>query len=255
MCGTVRHAQACAARGMAAIAVALASSFTAPRAANAADTTPIAPAERLLFMTPHLQGVAPQTELDYALAISAPPEKSADRVRVLVVSPDNANSDATVTDASGKVEVPGGLPCNPVILYFLERDIAQMEQATGGKRRYFQQRVRLALAADPPVTNVTGEVGGKTVKARKIVIQPYLNDPNAQRFPQYTAKRYTFELADDVPGGVMLLRTEVPGNNNDFVHPLRTETLSFDAALRKLPPAQGAPSPSTKPANAPRASR
>jgi glycosyltransferase A (GT-A) superfamily protein (DUF2064 family) len=85
-----------------------------------------------------------------------------------------------------------------------------------------------------------------------VVVQPYLNDPNAQRFAQYTAKRYTFLLADDVPGQVLLIRTDVPGANNDFTHPAHTETLSFQAVLRKLPPPAKAP---VKPSNAPRASR
>ncbi|MBP0590177.1 hypothetical protein J8I87_10710 [Paraburkholderia sp. LEh10] len=221
-----------------------------------ADTTPIAPAEKLLFLTPHLHGVAPQTELDYSLVVSAPPDKRTDRIRVLVASADNVDSDATVSDASGKVQLPANLPCNPVILYFLERDIAEMEQLTGGQRRYFQQRVRLALAAGPPITEATVQLDGKPVKAHKIVIQPYLNDPNAQRFPKFTSKRYTFVLADGVPGGVSLLRTDVPGANDDFAHPLKTESLSYEGALRKLqPPAHGASSPSTKPANGPRASR
>jgi hypothetical protein len=262
-------ARAFASRGVAALA-ALAVSMTLPQAAHSADAasgpaaasgasgaeTPIAPAEKLLFLTPHLHGVASQTELDYSLVVSAPPDKQTDRIRVLVASADNAKSDATVSDASGKVPLPENLPCNPVILYFLERDIAGMEQATGGQRRYFQQRVRLALAASPAITDTTVQVDGKTVKARKIVIQPYLHDPNAQRFPKFTSKRYTFVLADGVPGGVSLLRTDVPGDNEDFAHPLKTETLSYEGSLRKLsPPANGTKSPSTKPDNAPRASR
>ncbi|MEM5370515.1 hypothetical protein V4C53_31365 [Paraburkholderia azotifigens] len=250
-------------RGAAALA-ALAVSMTLPQPAHSADTAggasgaeaPIAPAEKLLFLTPHLHGVASQTELDYALVVSAPPDKQTDRVRVLVASADNAKSDASVSDASGKVQLPENLPCNPVILYFLERDIAEMEQATGGQRRYFQQRVRLALAASPPITDATVQLDGKTVKARKIVIQPYLHDPNAQRFPKFTSKRYTFVLADGVPGGVSLLRTDVPGDNDDFAHPLKTASLSYEGSLRKLqPPANGTKSPSPKPDNAPRASR
>jgi hypothetical protein len=222
----------------------------------AATTSEIAPAERLIFMTPHLNGVEPQTELDYALNLAGPPAKLNDTVRVLVVSPGNANGDARITDRGGKVDVLGdGLPCNPVILYFLEHDVAEMEQLTGGQRRYFQRRVRLALAAGPPVTPVATQFGGKSVKAQKIVIQPYLDDPNAARFAQFTGKRYTFVIADAVPGRVMLIRTEVPGAGIDFAHPLQTKTLSFQDALRSLPPGKpGQPAP-TKPTQVPRASR
>jgi hypothetical protein len=250
-------ARALAVRGAVAMAaVAAGVSLAASQAALADDATPIAPAEKLLFLTPHLHGVASQTELDYSLVVSAPPEKSTDRVRVLVASDDNAKSDATVSDANGKATLPGNLPCNPIILYFLERDIAEMEQSTGGQRRYFQQRVRLALAAGPPITDATAQVDGKPVKARKIVIQPYLHDPNAERFPKYTSKRYTFVLADGVPGGVSLLLTEVPGDNGDFTHPVKTESVSYETSVRKLsPPAHGAPTTPKPHPNAPRASR
>ncbi|MDE1179141.1 hypothetical protein [Paraburkholderia sp.] len=209
----------------------------------------IAPAEKLLFMTTHMTGVGPQTELDYALALSGPKQKQNDTVRVLVVSDGNAKSDAHVTDHSGNVDVPDtGLPCNPVILYFLEHDIAEMEQLTGGQRRYFQRRVRLALAANPPIAHVTMKADGKEIKAQKIVIQPFLGDPNGERFAQYVGKRYTFVIADqDVPGRVMQIRTEVPGAGNDFAHPLQTETLTFSGSMHTLTPPPGAPGKGAKP--------
>ena len=225
----------------------------ASRAASEPGSDPITPAEHLIFTTDHLHGVAAQTELDYAVVNSEQPSRPADLVKVLVLSPDNAKGDAQVSDHSGNVPLPnGGLQCNPVIIYFLERDITEMQGLTGGQRRYFQQRLRLALAAGPRIETVTTETGGKSVSARRIVVQPYLNDPNAQRFAQLTAKRYTFLLADDVPGQVLLIRTDVPGANNDFTHPAHTETLSFQSVLRKLPAPAKAP---LKPSNAPRASR
>ncbi|SAL77188.1 hypothetical protein AWB71_05413 [Caballeronia peredens] len=229
-------------------------SLAADAPAASAPGVQIAPAERLLFMQPHLNGVEPQTELDYAVDYSGPPSKVNDTVRVLVVSPGNAKNDARVTDRTGSVNVPGGLPCNPVIIYFLEHDIAEMEQLTGGQRRYFQQRVRMALAAGPAITPVSSEsLGlGKHVNAQQIVIQPYLNDPNADRFGKYLGKRYTFVVADDVPGRLLMIRTEVPGEGNDFAHPLMKETVAFQGSLKNLSPPDGAP---VKAPNAPRASR
>lgn len=223
--------------------------------ATSSERSDIAPAERLLFMSTHLKGVQPQTELDYAVDRSGPPAKEKDTVKVLVLSADNANGDALVSDHGGKVEVPGeGLPCNPVILYFLEHDIAEMEQLTGGQRRYFQRRVRLALAASPAITPVIRDAQGKKVTAKQIVIQPYLDDPNSARFSQYIGKRYTFVMSEAVPGQVLLIRTEVPGANNDFAHPVQSETLSYQGALRSLSPLPGKKAPD-KGMNAPRASR
>ncbi|WP_250515794.1 hypothetical protein [Caballeronia sp. INDeC2] len=219
----------------------------APASAPAAD---IKPAEQLLFMQPHMNGVEPQTELDYAVDYSGPPSRVKDTLRVLVVSPGNSKNDAHVSDRTGDVNVPGGLPCNPAIIYFLEHDIGEMEQLTGGQRRYFQQRVRMALAAGPAITPVSSEsLGlGKHEKARQIVIQPYLNDPNAERFAKYTGKRYTFVMADDVPGRLLLIRTEVPGEGNDFAHPMQKETIAYQGTVKNM----GQPG---KAANAPRASR
>jgi hypothetical protein len=217
------------------------------------ESSPIMPAERLLFMDTHLKGVQPQTELDYAVDRSGPPAKEKDTVRVLVLSPGNAKGDASVTDHGGKVDVPGGLPCNPVILYFLERDIAEMEQLTGGQRRYFQRRVRLALAAGPAITPVVRDAEGKKVPAKQIVIQPYLDDPNASRFPDYVGKRYTFVMSDVVPGQVLLIRTDVPGANNDFAHPRQSETLSYAGTMHNIAPPRGKTMPD-KAAHAPRAS-
>ena len=211
----------------------------------------IKPAERLLFMQSHMDGVEPQTELDYAVDYSGPPSKVNDTLRVLVVSPGNNKNDARVTDRTGNVNVPGGLPCNPVIIYFLEHDIAEMEQLTGGQRRYFQQRVRMALAAGPEIKTVSSEsLGlGKHAKVQQIVIQPFLNDPNSERFAKYTGKRYTFVMADDVPGRLLMIRTEVPGEGNDFAHPLQKETIAYQGTLKNMN------SPGVKPSNAPRASR
>ncbi|MDR5739947.1 hypothetical protein [Caballeronia sp. LZ016] len=241
-----------------AVAAGAATNALAADAPPASAPSPdIAPAERMLFMQPHMTGVDAMTELDYAVDYSGPPAKVSDTVRVLVMSPGNAKNDARLTDRTGNVDVPGGLPCNPVIIYFLEHDIAEMQQLTGGQKRYFQQRVRLALAAGPAIMPVSGETlglkNGKNVNARQIVIQPYLNDPNADRFAQYIGKRYTFVVSDDVPGSVVLIRTEVPGAGNDFAHPLQKETIAFQGALKNIsPPPAGAP---VKTGNAPRASR
>jgi hypothetical protein len=205
----------------------------------------ISSAEKLIFTDEHLRGVPPQTELEYTSAHGGSLNVQGDErtralhgdvVRVFVPSAANAQGGAKIIDQGGNVELPtDGLPCNPIVLYFLERDIAQMERLTGGQRRYFQKRVRLALADGPPITTITQEIGGKKMAARQIVIQPYINDPDGERFPRFLAKRYTFVFADSVPGKVVMLRTEVPGEHGDFAHPLQTESLTFQAALRASP--------------------
>jgi hypothetical protein len=227
---------------------------TQDSASEPKPSSEVTPAEHLIFTTDHLHDVAPQTELDYAMVASGERAAQPDVVRVLVTSQGNTKGDAQVSDRSGAVPLPtGGLPCNPVIIYFLEHDIAQMQALTGGQSRYFQKRLRLALAEGPKIEQGTRQIGGKAIAVRQIVVQPYLHDPNADRFTRYIGKRYTFEIADGLPGKVAEIRTEVPGPNNDFAHPVSSETLTFQSAVRKLPDSNKAQP--VKPSEAQRASR
>ncbi len=97
--------------------------------AEAKPSPEITPAEQLVFTTDHMRGVAPQTELEYALAATGSGAQGrehdaaggsatgTDVVRVLVHSRGNAKGDAQVSDHSGAVTLPTeGLPCNPVVL-------------------------------------------------------------------------------------------------------------------------------------------
>lgn len=257
-CACVIGLSGTAAFGAASAAAPAPGMSSGPSAPSAPDkqsksSSQITSAERLIFTTDHLHDVAPQTELDYAMTESGENAHGADVVRVLVTSRGNAKGDAKVSDHGGAVTLPNdGLPCNPVIIYFLERDISEMSALTGGQRRYFQKRLRIALAQGPTITSTTAQVDGKAVAVRQIVVQPYLRDPNAERFTRYTAKRYTFAIADALPGQVAQIRTEVPGPNGDFAHPVKTETLTFKGAVHKLP----APGPASgvRPTDVPSAS-
>ncbi|MGO4153165.1 hypothetical protein [Cupriavidus sp. YAF13] len=215
--------------------------------AGAADD-PIKPAERLLFMADHLKTVRVPADLVYRFdkgGSLAPAGSEEVHVRL---SRGGKGVSAVVSDAAGTMPFALEAPLrgNPVILYFLEKDIAEMRQLTGGQPRYFQKRIRLALAQGPAITPVTAELDGKPVPARQIVIQPYLDDPNHARFENLVGKRYTFVLSDRVPGQVLLLKSEVPGKvpgvtpdqaqnqtqnqAQDFARPVQTETLRFRGA-------------------------
>jgi hypothetical protein len=52
------------------------------------------------------------------------------------------------------------------------------------------------------------------VAATEIHIAPYRDDPARSRYEKFAEKTYTFTLADDVPGKVVELRSElsVPGD-------------------------------------------
>ncbi|WP_354687663.1 hypothetical protein [Cupriavidus necator] len=196
---------------------------------------PIKPAERLLFMADHLGNAGAPSDLVYELEKtgSLVPAKK-DTVHVRLARNNAAGGkdlEASVSDGAGAVRLSldTATKSNPVILYFLEKDIAEMHQLTGGQARYFQKRIRLALARAPEIVPVKMKLDGRQVQAQQIVIQPYLDDPNHERFEKLVGKRYTFVLSEQMPGKVLLLKSEIPGSGQDFAHPLQTETLRYRA--------------------------
>ncbi len=100
---------------------------------------------------------------------------------------------------------------NPVILYFLERDIREMERVTKGKSGYFRKRIRMTMVDEAKVRDTKVSYEGREVDAQEVSLTPYETDPLRARFETYAQKRYTFVLASTVPGGVYQVRTAVPG--------------------------------------------
>jgi hypothetical protein len=194
-------------------------------------TDPITPAEQWLFLDNHFAKVKPPAELVYTLEKRGSLVKDSDEKVTLKTVLKAGKQVTSLSDATGALpgDADGEIGANPVITYFLERDIKEMQTLTGGQNRYFQKRIRLALAAGPAMTNVTVKVAGKPVAAKQVSVQPYLGDPNAAKFAKLTNKRYTFVLSDEVPGNLVSIRTEVPAERDNFVAPLEVETLSFEA--------------------------
>lgn len=190
---------------------------------------PIKPAERLLFMADHLSKAGAPSDLVYELEKTGSLVPAAKETVHVRLARSDKDLQASVSDGAGAVRLTldTTTKSNPVILYFLEKDIAEMHQLTGGQARYFQKRIRLALAGAPEIVPVKMKLDGRQVQAQQIVIQPYLDDPNHERFEKLVAKRYTFVLSEQVPGQVLLLKSEIPGNGQDFAHPLQTEILRY----------------------------
>ena len=59
-----------------------------------------------------------------------------------------------------------GAKGNPAVLYFLERDINEMQRLTQGKANYFRKRIRMAIYQGASIKNVTlpyrGRPAGRT---------------------------------------------------------------------------------------------
>jgi hypothetical protein len=201
----------------------------------APPSQPISQAETLLFMTNHLKGTKLPTRLEYAFRKDGTLDGTFDdSVAIDLKKGKGGETVATTRFLSGErtvsyppVENAEG---NPVILWFLDRDIKEMERLTGGKAPYFRKRIRLALVDKAEVRPVKFPVGGKEVSGTEIKVSPYLDDPNKAKFGKVsTSKYYVFTLSDEIPGGVYQIRSVVP-DEAAAGKPLIDETLTFTKA-------------------------
>jgi hypothetical protein len=175
----------------------------------------ISEAETLLFLTDHLKGVVPPATLSYEFRKSGTAEAGFDdtvQVRVRTAGDGGKVVSVAFFTRGRKIDLPDVTKPegNPVLLYFLEHDIREMERITGGKSGYFRKAIRLALARSATVAKTTISFGGRDFAAQEITITPYADDPLKDRIGRYATKTYVFTLSTHVPGGIYSVRTVVP---------------------------------------------
>lgn len=193
----------------------------------------IAPAETLVFVGPHLGNIDPPATLRYRYVRSGTLEPALeDDVQIeLRARPGGGCCSAQGRFLSGPRAL--ALPeiddaqANPVILYFLEHDVRDMQRRTGGQQTHFRRRIRLALAEDGRVADTSFRYGGREWPAKEVRIAPYVNDPQRNRFERYARKEYLFVLAPGLPGTVAQMRTRVPGQGGADTAPLIEETVTL----------------------------
>lgn len=195
-------------------------------------------AEQAIFMDDHLGKLHPPLTLHYVFHKTGTLEEPFDdKVNLLLTAdPDGKCCAARVEFFSGaravqKPEVESARG-NPAILYFLERDIREMQRLTKGQPTYFRKRIRMAVYQGATVRNVTLPYRGQPVAVREITVSPYLDDPNRARFEQLATKTYVFLLSDAVPGSVYGIRTRVDGESAGAA-PLMVEEMLLEGAGRQ----------------------
>lgn len=174
-------------------------------------------AERTLFLDKHFSNTGKQ-EIEYlfqqkASDIAAFSDKAT--VDVHERHPDGTAS-VTIRFLADEHAVP--IPPiehaagNPVILGFLESDIAKMKRLTGGSTNYFRKRIRLALAAtDVRIREIFVPYMDGTVPAQEITVFPYTEEPQRNRLGPYAQKAYVFITSVAVPGEVYCIFTMLNG--------------------------------------------
>lgn len=179
------------------------------------DKKDFSQAERLLFMTNQLAPLHPPITLRYSFRKSGSMEKGFDdSVSIaLVKQPDGSCCSGvgeflTGTRKLNLPEVPAA-EGNPVILYFLEHDVREMQRLTKGSQYHFRKRIRMAVYQGAKVRDVSLNYRGKAVAGTEVEISPYLDDPNRPRYEKLAVKQYVFMLSDAVPGGVFGIRSSI----------------------------------------------
>ncbi len=193
-------------------------------------------AERALFMTNHLAGIKPPATLNYSFAKSGSLEEGfQDKVAVLLKPQPGGKcclAEAEFLSGARRLSLPeiDQAEGNPAVLYFLERDIREMNRLTKGAQNYFRKRIRMAVYQGAKIEDVTVSYRGKDVPAREIRIAPYIDDPLRERFKNLWNKSYIFTLSDAVPGGVYAIRTRVEAETAGAA-PLILEEMVLDGGL------------------------
>lgn len=195
-------------------------------------------AEVLMFETDHLKQITEPTVLQYDFKKDGALESGfEDSVAVNIdkIAEDGKAVSTIFLSGAKKIDFPAidNAAGNPVLLYFLERDIREMERLTGGKPPYFKKRIRLALADTAEVRPIKFSYEGKEIAGREIRITPYADDPLKERFGKYLGKYYLFTLADEVPGGVYQMRAVIPEAGAEQKKPMIDETLTFSKATQR----------------------
>jgi hypothetical protein len=182
---------------------------------QAADPSQFSVAEKRLFVDDHLRGLRGPATLEYTYAKRGSLEAGVDDTARVIVGPASAGAGPSVRveylTETRKLELADidAAHANPVILFFLERDVREMHRLTGGSVSYYRKRIRMALAEGGQVEAVTRNLGSRRIAAVEIHVAPYRDDPARSRYEKFADKTYTFTLSDDVPGTVVELRSEL----------------------------------------------
>lgn len=180
-------------------------------------------AENLLWMSNQLKAITAPTVVTYDFAKTGSYEAGfSDRIEFSVsrINPDGMKA-ASLNFFTGERNFPvppvESTDVNPVLKVYFQGDVYEMNRLTdpdGTARerwRYFQRRIKYALAEEATVTATKIEFDGKTYAAKEIHFSPYKSDPKRKMFEKFADKSYTVTVADELPGYLYEIKTEVPG--------------------------------------------
>lgn len=199
-----------------ACAVMLGAGLGTHRAAAATDTRPLSAAQIALFETAHLQNITHPITLEYRFRREGA-DGFTDRISEKI---EQLHADGTkyvdfvYLTGRHRVRFPAidNFHANPLVMIFLQHDVDDMQKATGIPSGLFRHIIREALVDQAHVNDDTLTIDGKPTAAKRITLQPFLNDPRFANLAQIREKIYTFVIAEDVPGMIEELKAAEPNN-------------------------------------------
>jgi hypothetical protein len=193
------------------------------------------PAERLLFMSEQLARIKPPTTLRYTFTRSGSAEPPLDgKLQLLLTKAAGGRccaAEVKVMDPALGPSLPAVEKAegNPVLLFFLDRDVREMRRLTRGAESYYRKRIRMAIYQGARISDVTLGYQGKSVRGKRVEISPYDDDPARERFTKHARKSYRFDLSDELPGGIHSVRTVMLDADNGKP-PMIVEELRLEGA-------------------------
>lgn len=149
--------------------------------------------------------------LDYSSAVSGSGKDAAIDAATVSVALHDDGSAALELRRDGGSQVLGLFDAdvgNPLAMYFLERTIRSVSEATGGSDFYLRNRIKDALRAPQDVREVQVDWQGQTVGATEIVLSPFVGDPNLDKLSLYGDLEIRLIVAEGVPGWYHTLQAE-----------------------------------------------
>jgi hypothetical protein len=197
---------------------ALALAIAVPFAAVAAQDDQYEAAD-LIFKSRHLDLVPKGTGVAYKFEHTVSDEKLmgkpfTDDIKIAVTDVTAEGQRVLdVTVFTGERQRPvqnyDGLTINPVFIWFLDKCVENYRMVAGGKQPYLKGRMRDSFVEKPKLEDVKIEFGGKTIEAKKVTIEPFINDSNKHKMQGFENSKFSFVISKDIPGYFYELQSDI----------------------------------------------
>lgn len=138
-----------------------------------------------------------------------------DHIRLHVEKGDQAeNRTVKVAMFSGEHRQAAGpfadVTTNPVLLVFLEHHVQQLAKLFHANPRYLKNAIRTAWRERPDISDGETTIGGQRFSTTRIVVKPFVDDPNKARMNGLEGLTYTVAVSDGVPGRIADIHISAP---------------------------------------------